>query len=469
MANGRPKLPSLVRSLSARLLVLTIFFVMLTELVVFAPSIGRYRLTYLEERLATGHLAVLAVQMTVEADERREMVQELLNFAGAYYIGLRRPDGEKLMLEDRSRERPVPDLEVSLHEPQFFSAIGAAFDTLINGEGRTLRIYGPSPKHPRTIVNMLIDETPLRDAMIGYSWRILALSILISFVTAAAVYLSLHLLMVRPLRRLTEAIVHFREQPEDQSRTLPHTTRTDEIGMVQREFAEMQHGLQASLRQKTRLAALGIAVTKISHDLRSILATVRLLSDRLSDSEDPEVRRITPRLLGAVDRAVDLTTNTLRFTTEGPIDLHITRFDLRALAEEAGAVLPASVEGKAQWNNRIEEGLELEADRDQLFRVLVNLGQNAVQAGASSIEVAARRSDGMVAITIRDNGPGLPPRARENLFEPFAGSARPGGSGLGLAISRELMRAHGGDIRLVRSTGEGTEFELDLPIHAERP
>jgi signal transduction histidine kinase len=396
-------------------------------------------------------------------------VRELLGFAGAYYIGLRRPDGAMLMLEDKARDRPLPDLEVSLHEPGFFSSIGYAFDCLISGAGRTLRVYGPSPKHPRAIVNMMIDENPLRDAMIGYSWRILGLSVLISLVTAALVYASLHWLMVRPLRRLTEAIMAFRDEPEDLSRALPHTARSDEIGMVQREFAEMQRGLRAALQQKTRLAALGIAVTKISHDLRSILATVRLLSDRLGDSEDPEVRRITPRLLTVVDRAVDLTTNTLRFTTEGPIDLHATRFALRGLADEAGAALPASVEGKAAWSNGIEDGLEVQADRDQLFRVLVNLGQNAVQAGANRIELTARRSDGVVAILVKDNGPGLPPRARENLFEPFAGSARPGGSGLGLAISRELMRAHGGDIRLVSSTGEGTLFELDLPIRAERP
>ena len=61
-------------------------------------------------------------------------------------------------------------------------------------------------------------------------------------------------------------------------------------------------------------------------------------------------------------------------------------------------------------------------------------------------------------------GPGLPPRAREKLFQPFAGSARPGGSGLGLAIARDLMRAHGGDIRLLRSDGAGTVFQLDLPL-----
>ncbi len=459
----RPPRPPLFRSLSARLLVLTVFFVMLTELAVFAPSIGRYRLTYLEERLAAGHLAILAVQMA-PPPEQAEMTRELLHFAGAYSIGLRRPDGVKLRLEDPAAPPPPADLEVSLHAPQFFPAIAAAFDTLAHARKRVLHVFGPSPKHPQAIVNMIIDDGELREYMIAYSYRILGLSILISVVTATLVYLSLQWLMVRPLRRISEAVTAFRDSPEDASRTLPPTGRSDEIGMVQRALIEMQRGLRAALQQKTRLAALGIAVTKISHDLRSILATVRLLSDRLVDSDDPEVRRITPKLLTAVDRAVDLTTNTLRFTTEGPIQLHPTCFDLRTLAEEAGAVMPPAVEQAPVWNNLVEDGLQVVADRDQLFRVLVNLGQNAVQAGATRIDVSARQADGLLTIEVRDNGPGLPPRARENLFQPFAGSARPGGSGLGLAISREVMRAHGGDIALESSTGEGTVFRMHLPL-----
>jgi signal transduction histidine kinase len=455
--------PPLFHSLSARLLVLTVFFVMVTELAVFAPSIGRYRLTYLEERLAAGHLAILAVQMA-PPPEQAEMTRELLHFADAYSIVLRRPDGVVLTLEDPAAPPPPADVEVSLHTPQFFPAIAEAFDTLTHSGKRVLHIFGPSPKHPQAIVKMIISESELREYMVAYSYRILALSILISIVTAALVYFSLQWIIVRPLRRVSVAVTAFRDAPEDVSSTLPLTARADELGMVQRALSEMQHGLQAALQQKTRLAALGIAVTKISHDLRSILATVRLLSDRLVDSDDPEVRRITPKLLNAVDRAVDLTTNTLRFTTEGPIDLHPTAFKLHDLTEEAGAVMPAALEHKAVWNNLVDDGLELVADRDQMFRVLVNLGQNAVQSGATRVDVSARRANGLLTIEVKDNGPGLPPRARENLFQPFAGSARPGGSGLGLAISRELLRAHGGDIALESSTGEGTVFRLDLPV-----
>ena len=228
-------------------------------------------------------------------------------------------------------------------------------------------------------------------------------------------------------------------------------------------LAEMQIGLRGALQERARLAALGAGVTRISHDLGNILATARLVSDRLSDSEDPEVRRITPTLLGAIDRAVNLCAQTLSFTREGAPKVERSRFDLGELVSEVGASVPEQLSGEAEWRNLIDPRLEVAADREQLYRVLSNLGRNAIQAGASRIEIGARREDGRVVIEFRDDGPGLSPRARERLFEPFAGSSRAGGTGLGLAIARELMRAHGGDIRLERSTSEGTCFRLDLP------
>jgi signal transduction histidine kinase len=278
------------------------------------------------------------------------------------------------------------------------------------------------------------------------------------------VYYSLHRLMVRPMRRMTQAMVAFREDPEDATRGITPSNRTDEIGIAQRELASMQMGLRGALQQKTRLAALGIAVTKINHDLKNILATARLVSDRLADSEAPEVRRVTPTLVGAIDRAVDLCAQTLSFTREGPASLDLNRFELGDLVDDVGASLPGEVNGKAVWQNCLEPGVEVEADRQQLFRVFSNLGQNAIEAGATEVRVTAGNDGERLIVHVSDNGPGLPPRAREKLFQPFSGSARPGGTGLGLAIARDVIRAHGGDIHLESSTGAGTSFRLTLPL-----
>ncbi len=459
---ARPRMPSLARSLSARLLALTVLFVMLSEVLIFAPSAGRFRLSYLEERSAAGYTAILALMATPNNMVSDDLERELLNQTGAYVIALRRPDGVKLML---GAEPPPPvDASFDLRERGFFMLIGDAFETLFQRHNRVLRIVAPSPRHPQAIVEIVIDEAPMRMALIDYSYRILALSIVISLVTAAFVYLTLQWLLVRPMRRMTASMMAFRENPEDLSRPLPASTRTDELGVAQAELADMQAKLRAALQQKTRLAALGTAVTKINHDLRNILTTAQLVADRLAGSDNPEVKRMTPTLLGAIDRAIDLCSKTLAFAREGPPELNRQRFPLRDLIDEVGAALPAQMNGQQVWFNDIAGEIEIAADRDQLFRVFSNLGQNALQAGATRVAVSARRADGHLVIAVADNGPGLPPRARANLFQPFAASARAGGSGLGLAIARDLMHAHGGDIRLARSDAEGTVFELELPV-----
>jgi len=224
----------------------------------------------------------------------------------------------------------------------------------------------------------------------------------------------------------------------------------------------MQETVRQALSQRARLAALGTAVTKINHDLRNILATARVVTDGLATSASAEVRRVAPRLIDAIDRAIALCSRTLDFSREGAPPFAPSRFLLRPLVEEIGPSL-AVPEDKLSIDFDIAPDLAVQADRDQVYRVFLNLARNSVEAGAQRLRITASRTDGMLAIDIADDGPGLPPRARDNLFRPFAGSARPGGSGLGLAIARELARAHGGDLMLIASTGAGTTFRVTLP------
>ncbi len=460
-------LPPWAKSLSARLLILTVFFVMLAEVLIFAPSIGRYRLTFLEERLADGHLAILALEATPDQMVSADLERELLAHAQAYVVALRKPEGGKLMLMvDTPGE---VDASFDLRQSSFFGLIRDALMAMAAPDGRILRIQGQSPKDSRVWVEVVLDESPMRAAMFGYSKRILALSLVISLFTAALVYLSLLWLIIRPMRQITESMIAFRDDPEDAHNVIKPSERSDEVGLAERELAHMQNALRAALKQKTRLAALGTAVTKINHDLRNILASASLVSDRLAGSDDPEVRRVTPTLIAAIDRAVNLCTQTLNFTREGPVHLELSSFDLRDLMADVGTSLPPSANAAAAWTVDLEEAIELEADRNQLYRVFANLGQNAVQAGATAVTVTARRENGDLVVEVSDNGPGLSPRARQNLFQPFSGSGKSGGTGLGLAIARELMRAHGGDIRLNGSTAEGTCFRLELPLSQNRP
>ena len=455
----------LLKSLSARLLVLTVFFVMVSEVLIFVPSVARYRMTYFENRLAAGYLATLALQASPTGRLDQGLVDKLLARVGAQGVGLRRADGTVLRLDPT--QPPPSDFTIDLTHPDIWLAIRGSFRTLFGSRDRMLRVVGPTGPGRADTAEVLLDEKPLRNELWDFGLRILELSAVISLVTATLVYLSLQWLLVRPMRRITASMIEFREDPEDATRVIPASRRTDEIGVAERELAVMQKTVRQALAQRARLAALGTAVTKINHDLRNILATARLVTDGLTASAAPEVRRVAPRLIEAIDRAIALCTSTLDFSREGAPPLAPSRFALDALIGEIGPGLAVSREDLA-IECTIPPDLAVSADRDQLYRVFLNLARNAVEAGARRLRFAAAQEDGTIAIVIADDGPGLPPKARENLFRPFFGSARPGGSGLGLAIARELLRAHGGELNLVSSTATGTAFRLTLPAPAAR-
>ena len=455
----------LLRSLSARLLVLTVFFVMVGEVLIFVPSVARFRMTYFENHIASGELATLAIEASPTGHLERGLVEKLLARVGAHGVILHRGDGMVLML-DRPTP-PKPEITIDLSHPSMLAAIRGSLMALSRTDNRILRVLGPSPTGSGETVEVLLDEAPLRAEMWGFGFRVLELSIVISLVAAALVYLSLQWLLVRPMRRLTASMIEFRADPEDASRMIAASRRRDEIGVAERELLIMQQTVRHALGERARLAALGTAVTKINHDLRNILATARLVTDGLTASAAPEVRRILPRLIEAIDRAVAMCTHTLDFSREGAAPLTPSRFRLGDLIDEIGPGLAIS-SPEVAIECALPPDFEVEADRNQLYRVLSNLARNAMEAGAQRLRFSAADESGSIAIEVADDGPGLPPKARENLFRPFFGSARPGGSGLGLAIARELVRAHGGELILVSSTGAGTVFHVTLPAPSGR-
>ena len=128
-------------------------------------------------------------------------------------------------------------------------------------------------------------------------------------------------------------------------------------------------------------------------------------------------------------------------------------------------------DGGIRWITAVDRGVMVEADREQLFRILLNLARNAVQAlesrergdpGRDQIRITGRREGGVVVIEVADTGPGFSEQARAKLFQPFQGSTRSGGAGLGLVIAEELVRAHGGEIALVDGT-IGATFHVKIP------
>ena len=459
------------RGLSARLLVLTIFFVLLGEVFIYVPSIARHRLVFLEERIEAARIAALAVEASPDGMVTEELRVSLLERAGVSAVSIKRPGSRRLVL---AADMPLTvDASFDLREATPMGLIGHAADALRNGGERTIRVMGNAPGDPAdTVVDIVLPEAPMFSSMLDYSGRILWLSIILAIVVAGLVYVSLHWLMVLPLGRMTDSLVSFRRAPEDAAATVKVSGRRDEIGLAQRELQVMQRRVRAALRQRARLAALGAGVAKINHDLRNMLATAAVLTDRLAMARDPEVQKLSMPLVAAIDRAIALCTQTLSFATGRLPAPRRAAFALAPLVDEVQAALPID-EDSVDWRNEVPPELNVTADRDQLYRVISNLTQNAVQAlayrdGGGTVRVGAWRDANETLVEIADTGPGIRAPVRDHLFEAFADGGRSDGTGLGLAVARDLVRNHSGDISLERSDSAGTVFRLRLPDPSEQ-
>jgi signal transduction histidine kinase len=456
--------------LSGKLLVLTILFVMIAEVLIYVPSIANFRLNWLRDRLAAGHTAALVLDAAPRGMVPESLARQILESIGARAVAVKMGDQRRLVA--LSAMPPSVEHEIDLREVSAFRAIIDAFGTLVSGDQDMIRLVGPAERGE--FLEMVLDEAPLRNAMLRFSANILLLSLIISAITAALVYLALHYLFVRPMRRITANMTAFHQDPENPERIIAASGRQDEIGTAERELAAMQRDLVSMLHQKSRLAALGLAVSKINHDLRNLLSTAQLFSDRLAKLPDPAVQRFAPKLMRALERAIAFCQSTLSYgkAQEPPPDRRMIA--LEPLIEEVHETLGLLAEGPIRWINAVERGLTIDADPDQLFRILLNLARNAVEALESrsaadpardQIRITGRREGTVAVIEVADTGPGVSEKARAHLFEAFASSSRSGGTGLGLVIAAELVRAHGGEIRLIEGT-IGATFRITIPDRA---
>jgi signal transduction histidine kinase len=458
----------LARGLSIKLLVLTVLFVMIAEVLIFLPSIANFKLRWLEERLGTA--AAVSVVLVQEDSESlpRPLQDDVLMAIGAKAIAVR--DGGASRLLVIAEMPPEVDEHIDLARTGPVEAMSGALDTLVFGGQRMLRVFGKVGESA-TEFELVIPDKRLREAMLVYSRNVALLSLVISLFTATLVYAAIDRIMIRPIRAMTNSMLSFARAPDDPGRIIAPEDRSDEIGVAERELADMQQRLQKTLGEQKHLADLGLAVSKINHDMRNILASAQLLSDRLRGARDPSVQAFAPKLLSALDRAVSYSEGVLAYgrTQEPPPSRR--RLRLSRLVDEVQDLLGVDSAGGIDFVNAVDATFEVDADSEQLFRVLTNLSRNAIQAMSSGdavsvvrrLTISAERIGSVSRILVADTGPGLPQKARENLFAAFRGSARSGGTGLGLAIAHELVRAHGGTLELVESIGGRTVFSVSIP------
>src|SRR6266851_1492025 len=460
----RRRLPTF--GLSWRILGLVVVAVMTAEILLFLPSIARFRLVYLEQLIESGTLAALALDATPDNMVTEEVKRSLLNHARVDAVILVEPNKPRRALLNIAPREDMP--RFNLKERGALGLIWDALAAMTRDGAYYTRVGGESMRLPKAMVWIVVDELPMRIAMYGYTGRVLLLSIIIALFTAALLYLALRWLVIRPLQDLSADMVAFRRAPEEPGTERPPTGRNDEIGVVDREFQNLQCALRASLRQKSRLAEVGAASNKINHDLRNILSTARLLSDRLARSDDQRTRALAPTILNTIDRAARLASDAIEYVRDRPTP-RIAEIELADLVDEVGVALQEAGEDSnpnvvRHWINEVGEDRPVRADRDLLYRVFVNLGRNAFEAGATTVTVRSQANGGCFLVDVADNGPGVPQAVAAQVFRPFTTGGRAGGAGLGLAIARDLVRIHGGDITLAETSATGTTFRFTLPL-----
>lgn len=470
MKDQIPAINSRFSGLSSKLIITIIGVIMLVEIVIYLPSLASFRTTWLEDRLRVGIVAARVLDAVPDVMALpRELTDRLLLSAGADAIVYRR-EGQSQLIELTEPVTPERAVTADLRQRDLPSQIAGALDTLLAGPGRTLRIVGEGDMN-ESLLELLMPEEPLRREMIDYSRSIVLVSLGIAAVTAFALYMLVSTLFIDPVLRLTANMLAFRKAPENGALILNPSLRRDEIGILERELAAMESELFAMLRQRRHLADLGLAVAKINHDLRNTLTAAQLLSDQVATLDDPKVQRLAPRLVMTLDKAIGFAQSVLDYGREAAKPPQFTPIPLRALVEDAGFEARVTNNPLIAFDNLVPEDFQIVGDAGQIGRLLVNLLRNAREAletvpGEGQdrlISVTAEAQAENAVISVIDNGPGLPPRARENLFVAFEGSVRSGGTGLGLAIAREIAEAHGGRLEL-GETAIGTRFDITLPL-----
>lgn len=452
--------------LSGKLLLLTILFVMVAEVLIYVPSIANYRNTWLMDRLTTAGVAASVLAETNTIAPRLQ--EELLKTTGAVAIAL--DQGSQRRLIAMSGVPAQIDFVVDMAEVTPWTSVLGSFAILTyRGDGVMRAVAAAQMGHTQR-VDVVFPVSVLQQDMWAFSGRILALSLVISGITAALVYISLRALFIRPLRRLTRSMEQFADNPEDVSRIIKVSPRRDELGDAEIRLAAMEEALSRALHQKQRLADLGLAVSKINHDLRNLLASAQLFLERLEHVPDPTVNRLAPKILATLDRAVSYTQAVMSYGKAQERAPQRRLIALKRVGDDVGDVLGLADHGTVQFENRIGSAVEVDADPEQIFRVLLNLSRNALQALEAEkdgtlvrrITLEGERRGSCVHIAVTDTGPGIPENTQKGLFKAFHSGAKAGGVGLGLAIVAELLRAHGGAIRLDCSQ-PGTCFRIELP------
>jgi len=424
-----------------------------------------FRQTWLQERADQAGLLTLAIEGVPDYMGSEMLSEQFMKDTSVSMVAQKRMGRSQLVLGMPPISDTIftADLRVPNHVENFVETLRTFSG---NGEGY-IRILSEPTVADADALEVLVPQAALKAALKDYCNRILLWSLGISLLTGLMIYAALSRMIVKPIQNLAGGLAAFRQDPRKRLGNTEEIIRQDEIGQLEHEFVDMKEGVRTAFQQQERLATLGMAMAKINHDLRNVLTSAQLISDRLAGDKEERVSRMGERLVRAVDRGVKLCEATLSFSQSVEERPEPKPVRISALIGEVAGDTMAE-EGHVKFTNDVPSKQIVNADPDQTYRIFHNLFRNAVQAMADSPEkhlhVESEVMDDKLCVMITDTGPGLPKTAQENLFKAFTSSAKKGGTGLGLTISRELARANGGNLTLLKTNQDGTVFDVSLPI-----
>lgn len=462
----KPFKKGLFSGISSKLLILTFLFVMFAELLIFIPSFANYRNTWLKEHLLTAEAASIVYLDATDISLSDKAGAELLRATEAITVAIRQ-DGISLLMATEGKPGDLMEA-INLDQTDRLRSLPSSFAMLFASDEAQYRVYAKM-RSSDSVMELVQENFYIKRALWAYARNIFLLSLVIAICTSVLVYLVLYWLIVRPIIKISSSMDAFSKEPENAAIIYKPGKRVDEIGLAEERLSHFQQDLHNTLKQKKRLADLGLAVSKINHDLRNILASAQLFSDRLMSLPDPTVQRFAPKLIRTIDRAVDYTQSVMSYGKALEAPPKRRKLLLHDVANEVAESLGLEAASSIKWHNEISRELQINADPEQIFRVLMNLCRNSVQAMNDAdqdeqdmLTVSSEVENGSTFIRVADTGPGIPENIREKIFNAFEGSTKSGGTGLGMAIAVELVHAHGGTIKIEETSSAGTTFIIEL-------
>ena len=459
--------------LAARVLAVTIGFVLLAMSLFYVTRLTAHREMLLHGKISAVQTTVDAFGMAGPTPPPQDLSQRILNSVDVKWMAIETPTGRREFVI--AGGPPAGVESIIADDNSYPESMAATFHALFAAPRTVVKLSAPAQANEPAI-EFAFDETTLVQSLRRVSYNFLTISLTIAAVVTCVLWAALWRMVLQPVRRLTSNIIAFGESPQDASRVIAPSGRSNEIGRAEAALAVMQGSLAHELAQGKRLAELGMAVARINHDLRNILSAAQLISDRLATIPDPLAQRLAPRLVATLDRAIQFCQSTLTYGASRELPPSRRRFDLSELVSQVVEAGTAEHEVAIDYNIDIPPRFCVYADPDHMLRVLENLSRNAAQAlmakGATdgrpkAIRFAAIRTDGLALVEISDTGPGFPPDQHDRIFEPFHKSTSDVGAGLGLAIAADLVTRNGGAITLAPAKADdfycGARFLIKLP------